>query len=172
VDIGFGDAVVPSPLPLTYPTLLDFPAPELQVYPRETAVSEKLQAMVALGQVTSRMKDFYDIWLLARLFAFDGNILSDAIRATFERRGTTIPTTVPSTLTDEFASDHLKQTQWNAFVSRGRFIERPPGFKDVVAFLREFIVPPLNGASSKKDFVEKWLPGGPWRYCQILWMAA
>jgi hypothetical protein len=105
IDIGFGDAITPGPLPVTYPTILDFPAPQMQGYPRETVVAEKFQAMVALGIANSRMKDFYDVWTLAREFEFKGPSLCAAIRATFERRQTPLPATTPLALTLEFGND-------------------------------------------------------------------
>jgi len=163
VDIGFGDSVVPAPQALAYPTLLDLPAPEMKAYPRETVVAEKFQAMVALGAVNSRLKDFYDVWLLARLFKFEGPTLSHAIGSTFARRGTPLPSQTPSALTDEFISDHMKQTQWRAFISRGRFIESPPPFAELVAFLRDFMMPPADAAIRGHGFGMRWYPGGPWR---------
>lgn len=88
MDIGFGDAITPPPVETDYPTLLDMPAPRLRTYPRETVVAEKFEAMVKLGLANTRMKDFYDVWLLAQEMSFDGAILSAAIAATFERRNT------------------------------------------------------------------------------------
>jgi hypothetical protein len=72
LHVGIGDVMVPGPVEIAYPTLLDFPAPRLKGYPRETAIAEKFEAMVKLGTLNSRMKDFYDIWLLSRQFDFDG----------------------------------------------------------------------------------------------------
>jgi Nucleotidyl transferase AbiEii toxin, Type IV TA system len=112
IDVGFGDAVTPGPQEITFPTLLDFPAPVIQAYPRETVVAEKFQAMVMLGIANSRMKDFYDLWMLAGQFEFQGPILCDAIHATFDRRKTTLPVGPPLALTSEFAEDSGKQTQW------------------------------------------------------------
>ena len=100
IDVGFGDAITPAPVELDFPVLLDAPAPRLRTYPRETVVAEKLQAMVALGQVNSRMKDYYDIAVLAHLFEFDGSSLSAAFRATFDRRQTPILVDVPVGLSD------------------------------------------------------------------------
>jgi len=85
VDIGFGDAVTPKPVQMAFPTLLDFPAPQLATYPRATVVAEKFEAMLKLGLANSRMKDFYDIWALSRGFDYDGAVLSAAIQATFKR---------------------------------------------------------------------------------------
>jgi predicted nucleotidyltransferase component of viral defense system len=111
IDIGFGDTITPGPLEIEYPTLLDFPAPKLLAYNRETVIAEKFQAMVNLGMANSRMKDFFDVWSLARTFAFDGQPLSAAIAATFQRRKTDLPAEMPLALSEEFADDRTKQTQ-------------------------------------------------------------
>ncbi|HYN78669.1 MAG TPA: nucleotidyl transferase AbiEii/AbiGii toxin family protein, partial [Lamprocystis sp. (in: g-proteobacteria)] len=119
IDVGFGDAVTPSPTPVDYPTLLpDLPAPRLRAYPRETVVAEKLEALVGLGIANSRMKDYFDLWILASHADFDGGTLAQAIRATFERRATRIPEGIPFGLTDEFSQEPQKQTQWRAFLTR------------------------------------------------------
>ena len=121
VDVGFGDIVVPQPQSITFPVLLDGPAPKLRAYTPETTVAEKLHAMVTLGIRNSRMKDFFDLVVMSRMMAFEGNVLVRAIRATFERRGDRAPEEEPFAFTDDFARDRAKQTQWNAFVRRGRF---------------------------------------------------
>jgi Nucleotidyl transferase AbiEii toxin, Type IV TA system len=91
VDIGFGDSVEPGLETIDYPSLLDFPAPRLRAYAPETVIAEKFQAMVALGRANSRMKDFYDIWVLTKTFDFAPDRLALAIAATFARRQTAIP---------------------------------------------------------------------------------
>jgi predicted nucleotidyltransferase component of viral defense system len=111
VDVGFGDVVTPRARLIRFPTLLDFPAPRIRAYPRETVVAEKLQAIVVLGIANSRMKDFYDLYVLARDFAFDGATLTAAIKATFKRRKTEIPHETPLALTEEFGRDDLKSVQ-------------------------------------------------------------
>jgi predicted nucleotidyltransferase component of viral defense system len=113
IDIGFGDATEPGIEILDYPAMLDFPHPSLRAYARETVIAEKFQAMVALGRVNSRMKDFYDIWVLSRSFTFDDDRLTRAIAATFARRATAIPDELPDALTPEFAADEQKQRQWH-----------------------------------------------------------
>ena len=105
MDVGFGDAITPEPVTIEYPAILEFEAPVISVYPRETVVAEKFQAMVMLGIANSRMKDFYDIWKLAKDFEFSGEILQTAIQATFTRRATQLPTTPQVALTSEFAED-------------------------------------------------------------------
>lgn len=117
VDIGFGDAVEPGVVEIDYPVLLDFPGPRLWAYPPETVVAEKFQAMVALGRINSRMKDFYDIWVLSRAFAFDDDRLPRAIAATFARRKTPVPVDLPDALSPAFAADAGKRAQWQAFVA-------------------------------------------------------
>jgi len=108
VDVGFGDVVTPRARLIRFPMLLDFPAPRIRAYPRQTVVAEKLQAIVVLGIANSRMKDFYDLYVLARDFAFDGATLTAAIKATFKRRKTEIPNGTPLALTEEFGRDDLK----------------------------------------------------------------
>jgi Nucleotidyl transferase AbiEii toxin, Type IV TA system len=118
VDIGFGDAVTPAPEEVAFPVLLEFPAPHVRSYPVYTVIAEKLEAMVLVGEANSRMKDFYDVWFLSRRFEFDGETFVQAIRATFDRRKTQLPTSVPLALTLQFAT--LKIGQWNAFVRRNK----------------------------------------------------
>jgi predicted nucleotidyltransferase component of viral defense system len=117
VDIGFGDSVEPGLETIDYPALLDLPALRLRAYAPETVIAEKFQAMVALGRANSRMKDFYDIWILSKTFDFAPERLARAVAATFARRQTVIPTDRPDALTEDFAEDPLKQRQWAAFVA-------------------------------------------------------
>lgn len=117
VDIGFGDSVEPGLETIEYPALLDLPAPRLRAYAPETVIAEKFQAMVTLGRANSRMKDFYDIWILTKTFDFAPDRLARAIAATFARRQTAIPTDRPDALTPDFAEDPLKQRQWAAFAA-------------------------------------------------------
>ena len=105
VDIGFGDAVTPAPENITYPTVLDFAAPKLRAYPVYTVVAEKFQAMVWLGIANTRMKDFYDIWIIMQKFSFNGQLLAQAIEATFVRRNTLLPASAPLALSKVFSSD-------------------------------------------------------------------
>lgn len=144
IDIGFGDALEPGVELLDYPTLLDFPAPRLRAYARETVIAEKFQAMVALGRANSRMKDFYDIWILSRSFAFEDDRVARAIAATFARRGTEIPSGLPDALTPEFAADEQKQSQWNAFI--GDVALDPGTLGEVIDDLSSFLRPHVEAA--------------------------
>jgi nucleotidyltransferase AbiEii toxin of type IV toxin-antitoxin system len=163
IDIGFGDAVTPGIVDLTFPSLLDAPAPQLRAYPKETVVAEKFEAIVALGQVNSRMKDFYDLVALSRLFDFDGTIVRAAIAATFERRGTALPTKRPPGLTKAFARDRQKITQWTAFVRRESLLLNPGDLVAAVQEISRFVMPPAKAGQAGKPFTHTWRPGGPWR---------
>lgn len=163
IDIGFGDAIIPIPAQEDFPVLLNFPAPTLPVYPKETVVAEKFQAMVELGITNSRMKDFYDLWYLSRHFAFDGPTLAQAIKATFERRGTPLPSERPLALTAEFAEDPAKQTQWNAFLRRGGLKTEAMTLQEVIKALNGFVWPPASATATETSFDAAWQPHGPWR---------
>jgi predicted nucleotidyltransferase component of viral defense system len=163
IDIGFGDAVTPSPTEVELPVLLpDLPRPRLRAYPRETVIAEKLEAMVNLGMGNSRMKDYFDLWYLSRGFAFDGPTLASAIRATFVRRGTVLPDVAPLALTEAFSSDTAKQAQWRGFLRRSNLVEAAPDLLVIVEVLRAFLWPPLDAARAPKRFEATWHPGGPW----------
>jgi hypothetical protein len=163
IDIGFGDAVVPDPVETQYPTLLDFSAPRIRVYPRELVVAEKFHALVVLGIANSRMKDYYDLSILAGKFSFDGRTLCQAIEATFKRRRTSVPEEVPMGLSVEFGDDPGKQTQWRAFLRKGRFADELLSLGEVISSLREFLIPPSAAISRKEMFELHWHPPGPWR---------
>ena len=163
VDVGFGDVVTPHPDILTYPTLLDSPAPRLRCYPRETVVAEKYQAMVHLGLGNSRMKDYYDVWVLANHFDFDGSILAEAIVRTFERRATTLPAEVPQGLSSEFKRDVVKTNQWRAFVRTGTLVHDQLALPDVCDFIGEFLLPPTKSIMEHGNFNKFWLAPGPWK---------
>ena len=164
VDVGFGDAVTPAPKQEPFPVLLDFPPPILRLYPKETVVAEKTEAMVQLGLVNSRMKDYYDIWVLMQGFEFDGELLKSALVATFARRKTTLPSDVPPGLSDTFGGDRQKQVQWNAFIRR-TYAKMPgePDLKTIVGLLRDFLMPLLLAAQQPQTFSQKWPKGGPWQ---------
>lgn len=163
IDIGFGDAITPKAQQVQYPTLLGHTAPNLRAYPMVTAVAEKYESSVSLGITNSRMKDFYDLWVLARDFDFEGTTLARAIRATFERRGTALPAAPPVALTEEFSGDKTKQTQWKAFVGRGRLVAEAPDFESVVAMLHSFLWPVTEALAAGDKFELNWAAGGPWK---------
>jgi predicted nucleotidyltransferase component of viral defense system len=161
IDVGVGDVVTPPEKKVTYPVLLDFAAPLLKAYPKETVVAEKLEAMVRLGEINSRMQDFFDLWLMARQFPFDGGVLSSAIERTFANRGTEI-TPRPTCLGPDFAGSSSKQTQWSAFVRRNRLEVVPQEFEPVVQAIGVFLHPLLASLSADEAVEVQWPPGGPW----------
>jgi len=161
IDIGFGDPLVPGPSLVRLPAILDFPPPELQGYSRESAIAEKLQIMVSMGEVNSRMKDFYDIWLLATHFDFDGSILAQAIRETFRWRQTTLPLT-PVAFSDAFTQDREKQAQWAAFVLRHGLEDTPVTLYETIQVIATFLQPVIQALSEEQHFDRHWSPGGHW----------
>jgi len=160
IDVGFGDVVVPAATTIGYPTLLDFPAPKMKGYPRETVVAEKFEAMVKLGTLNSRMKDFFDIWLMARLFDFDGALLARALTSTFSHRKTAIDP-APVALTAAFTESAAADAQWRAFVRRGKFTQAPARLSDVAAELAVFLRPVAAGCVANM-FEQTWKAPGPW----------
>jgi hypothetical protein len=161
VDIGFGDAVVPGPESADYPVILqDMPVPKLQVYPRYTVVAEKLEAMISLGMLNTRLKDFFDLWILARFSDLDGAVLAEAIHATFRRRGTSIPVGPPLCLSDEFSKHPQKALQWQGFQRKNAL--EPIEFAEVVGSLRSFLQPVLTALSAGDSFTQRWRAGEGW----------
>lgn len=146
VDIGFGDAIEPGLEPLELPVLLDQPAPKLRAYARETVVAEKFQAMVMIGQANTRLKDYYDLWVLSQSHAFNEERLARAVAATFERRETPLPTELPDGLKPAFYEDEAKIAQWRAFVED---VAVDPGdLKTVAMDLAKFLMPAALAAAA------------------------
>jgi hypothetical protein len=137
-------------------------APLIRAYPRESAIAEKFHAMVALDIRNSRMKDFYDVWFIANTWTFDMPSLRNAILASFERRGSTIPIGVPFALTDDFRNDPQKTQQWSAFVNRLNPGEKAPSLEEVGAVLRAFLLPCISGDSPTKAEIRSWTPKQGW----------
>lgn len=161
IDIGFSDVITPNSIAITYPTILGHPAPELRAYNRETAIAEKFEAMVSLGELNSRMKDFFDVWLLAESFDFDGSALTDAIRETFARRRTKLDSE-PICFTRRFTHDPAKSKQWTAFLRRSLLAGTPSNFSEVVEQLRLFLQPAATALVNGKPFDLRWRRCGPW----------
>ena len=158
IDLGFSDIVTPEPVDLFYPTLLDQPAPKLKAYNHETAIAEKFQAMVKLGELNSRMKDFFDVWILAQSRFFDGQVLIDAVTQTFSRRKT-ILSAESVCFSDAFGTSEDKQKQWTAFVRRSQLSGQVPGgFHDLWMDVKRFLEP----IAGHPDVCGKWQPSGPW----------
>ena len=150
VDIGFGDDPQPAPVIIGYPSLLDFPKPRLKAYAMETVIAEKFHAIVSMGVVNSRMKDFYDIFMLGKSYSFDDGRLSQSIAATFARRKDSIPTELPEALTQSFAADARKQQQWQAF-SNKLADDNVGTLDEVVKAVGGFIMPHAIAAATRSS---------------------
>jgi hypothetical protein len=161
LDLGYGDVIIPGATQIEYPTVLDLPAPVLRAYSRETVVAEKFEAMVKLGELNSRMKDFFDVWLLSLQFDFDGQTLATAIGKTFANRGTALPDEVLA-LTPRFASDAVKQTQWKAFLNKSRLETAPAALQTVVEVIAGFLEPVAAAVRGTRAFPRTWKAPGPW----------
>jgi predicted nucleotidyltransferase component of viral defense system len=163
IDVGFGDALWPPPEEMHYPVMLEFPAPVIAAYKPETVIAEKLEAMVTLAIRNSRIKDYFDLYYLAQHDHFDGPILTEAIRRTFDRRRTPIPLETPVGLLDEYWSAPGREAQIQSFARRARLAVKPAAAPAMARQLREFLLPPLQALSRGERFEQQWLPGGPWR---------
>lgn len=164
IDFGVGDAVHPQPQVIDYPVLLARLPVRLNAYPVEAAIAEKFHAMVHLDLQNSRMKDFYDIWILSRTLAFSGPALSQAIRSTFDRRQTSVPVVPPPALTAQFYSEPVHVRQWAAFVRRIGEPALANDFSRVVADLAEFLMPAAKAAATSANYPVRWEPLGPWQH--------
>ncbi|MBN1223177.1 MAG: nucleotidyl transferase AbiEii/AbiGii toxin family protein [Candidatus Aminicenantes bacterium] len=162
MDVGQQDAVTPDPVWIELPSLLDFPPPRLLAYTPYSTIGEKFHGMVALGAANSRMKDYFDIYVLARNLTFHGDVLQAAILATFNKRGIPLPNSVPIGLAPKFSEDPIKQVQWNAFIKRLVDIVKPHTLEKTIDKIREFIMPPLLDYHKGKKFDLIWPPEGPW----------
>lgn len=156
VDIGFGDSIIPAPEQVSFPTLLDAPVPELYAYTRYSVVSEKFHAMVVLGIANSRIKDFFDIWMLNNSFDFAGDILSEAVKTTFDRRQTKIPKNLPFAFSKEFSEDQQKQIQWKAFLRKTKPGAIPESFQAVIENLVKFLMPIVEVLRKKESLEKTW----------------
>jgi hypothetical protein len=163
IDIGFGDAVTPSPVETDFPTLLPNPAPRLLSYPRETVIAEKFEAMVKLGIANTRMKDFHDLKTLSELFHFDSETLVEAIQRTFERRKTALPVNeTPTALTEEFYADATKMAQWNAFNLKNKLYIQQSSLESVTTSIREFVMPLMRPEVMSGERRLRWEPSKAW----------
>ncbi len=155
VDIGFGDAVTPKAVIETIETILDLPKPRLRIYPKETVIAEKFEAMVKLGIGNSRMKDFWDVQFLIKNFSFDGELLQKAIKATFANRQTAVPHAFPIALTEVFRENSEVIADWKAFIKRGK-ITSDTDFESVIESLRGFFQPIIEAEVNNITFDRDW----------------
>jgi predicted nucleotidyltransferase component of viral defense system len=162
VDVGFGNAVVPPASDVEYPTLLDAPAPSIRAYPREAVIAEKLHALVAIGERNTRVKDVYDLYVLAGQFSFDGAQLAHAIAATFERRRTPITAAFPAALAPRYFADGVRAEQWRAYLTRNGLPGAPADLAAVGEQVQAFLLTVWSALAEGDAFAALWPPGGPW----------
>ncbi|MFT3990706.1 MAG: nucleotidyl transferase AbiEii/AbiGii toxin family protein [Luteolibacter sp.] len=161
IDIGFGDHCS-DPEEIEVPSLLGMPPPHLRAYRRETVVAEKLEAIHLLGLQNTRLKDYFDLWFLARHFHFDGKSLAAAIAATFQRRGTEFSPGLPRGLREDFWSDSRHVAEWKAFWKKAGPGGECPSLEETIRFISDFAGLPLREAAESSGWEESWEPGGPW----------
>lgn len=159
-DIGVGDAITPAPKRVKFPVLLNGEPPQIKIYPMVTSIAEKTETMVSRGTLNSRMKDFYDIWLLSELFDHDFQTLNQAIENTFKRRDVSLPTSMPESFTEEFYQSKIKLTQWNAFCRKNKLQKSPENFKNAVIRIRDFLRPVFFALETPPV---RWLAGKGWQ---------
>ena len=163
IDVGFGDATAVQPVEVEFPSLLeDMPAAKIRAYRMESALAEKYEAAVTLGLLNSRMKDYYDFYFLGNHCAFDGQELTDSIRATFERRGTVLAQEIPVGFSAAFWSDPGRQAMWKAFWKKSVKLDPMLSLEQVVSFAAGFLLPPALAAAEGRSFNTAWKPGGSW----------
>jgi predicted nucleotidyltransferase component of viral defense system len=160
IDFGVGDVMVPGPRMIEYPAFLDNDTIKLLAYPVESAIAEKLEAMVALGSSNSRMKDFYDVWICSKHLEFNTDTLLKAISATFKNRETPVPAEEFDAISEKFAEEH--RAQWNAFVKKIGEGELIDTLGKIVADLRNFAMPLLRSVARGEKFAEKWSTKKGW----------
>ncbi|MEW6536700.1 MAG: nucleotidyl transferase AbiEii/AbiGii toxin family protein [Candidatus Auribacterota bacterium] len=156
IDVGFGDTVTPLPERIQFPTMLEMPAPEILIYSRETVIAEKFHAINVLGLTSSRMKDYYDLWILSKQCEFDGKLLAQAIKATFERRKTPLPEELPLGLTEEFYQDEIILTRWNSFIKNTELAIVEKKLDSVIYNLQVFFGAIITALAAQKDFTDMW----------------
>jgi hypothetical protein len=161
LDIGIDDAVVPDPEWVEYPTLLDLDAPRVLVYHPVTALAEKFETIVSRGLASSRLRDYYDLWLLPTLRKYEGAEVHAALEATFRHRGTTLPTEVPPGLSSAFFGAPEKQAGWRSFLAN-RLIEAPSDLPYVCGAIVDFIMPPVAAAAGGAPLEQTWEPSSGW----------
>ena len=163
IDVGFGDIIYPNPKTINYPVILDFPKPHLKGYPAESVVSEKFEAMLKLGLLNSRMKDFYDIWLMMRQFDFNGLKLIEALKRTFRHRKTSLPQHKPLFAEEIYDEKSDRQMLWKAFLRKGDIKHAPEKLSTTAREIENFLIDPLDAVNKSRVMNEEWKALGPWK---------
>lgn len=163
IDVGFGDIISPKPQTIEYPVILDFPKPKLKGYSLESIVAEKFESMVKLGAINSRMKDFYDIWIISHQFNFKGEKLIQALKRTFSHRHTEFPK-AQNLFTEEFYDDKSdRQIMWKSFIAKNHLLSTPEKIRSIVNGIEVFLIKPVKAILNNKEFNYLWNVPGPWK---------
>ncbi len=160
IDVGLGDIMIPGARDMTFPTVLDMEPPVVKAYSVETIIAEKFEASLNLAELNSRMKDFYDIWMLSRAYPFRGSTLQDAVIATCQRRATP-PSSRSPIFSQEFADRSDKQTQWRGFIQKIKIPGMPQDFPVIMEGFGGFLHPVAEASENGHHFEKRWAPGGP-----------
>ncbi|MCK5358737.1 MAG: nucleotidyl transferase AbiEii/AbiGii toxin family protein [Elusimicrobiales bacterium] len=163
IDIGFGDSIYPKSKIIKYPAILDFPNPKLKGYPAESVVSEKFEAMITLGSLNSRMKDFYDVWLMLNQFEFHGTRLIEALKRTFKNRKTPLPHNSPLFVEEIYDEKSDRQILWKAFLNKGNIKSVPKTLNTIAGEIEKFLIKPIIAINKGKLFNKKWKAHGLWK---------
>ena len=163
IDVGFGDVIYPKPKVIDYPVILNFPKPHLKGYPAESVVSEKFEAMVKLGLLNSRMKDFYDLWLMMNQFDFKGSNLAEAFKRTFEHRKAELPVDRPLFAEEIYNEKSDRQKLWKAFLKKGDIKHAPEKLVITANEIENFLIKPLGAVNKAQAFKAEWKAPGPWK---------
>lgn len=162
VDVGFGDQIVPSPQWAEFPALLAERGPVIRTYSPETVISEKFNATIVLGMANSRMKDYFDIWMLSQHFTIKASVLREAIKQTFSKRHTELPRSEPIALSKNFFNNTSKQRQWKGFLRKQGRLESVPSLPEIIEILCEFLLPIVTEINTNSQIVETWEPEQGW----------
>ncbi|SKA13019.1 Nucleotidyl transferase AbiEii toxin, Type IV TA system [Selenihalanaerobacter shriftii] len=153
LDIGFGDIIVPKPKKLSYPSLLNLDAPDVNVYSLESVIAEKFEAMLKLGRINSRMKDFYDLYTISRLHTFDGRVLQEAVYETIQRRGTALKEEA-IVFTEKFINNKERSQMWSTYLKRINI--EYISFFEVMKSLEKFLSPIYEAIIEEKELLKRW----------------
>lgn len=153
IDIGFGDVIYPDKVTMEFPTLLDMESPKICAYSIYSAIAEKFEAIVSLGLVNSRYKDFYDIYAIAKSKSIDGKELQTAIMETFQHRNTDFNDIVA--FTDEFMKDRINQTRWNSFIKKKQ-VNETVTFEEIIKHCKKLLEPIVDNIANHSSFEFIW----------------
>lgn len=161
LDIGFSDVIFPEPMIIAYPTILEFPPPKLRGYTPESVIAEKFEAMMKLGLINTRMKDFFDIWILSQQLFLNGESLQNAIKTTFDKRQTLL-NALPDSLSEIFYADPVHQMRWKQFLQNIENEEKNIELSKVISEIKEFLQPIVLASMNKQIFSKTWSYAKKW----------